>query len=106
MSLLNEVRELLKEENTEFGALHISTDNITFNPTIDTTDFTIKYPDDLDKDILEQALKLTEIKTRRELVDHALRELIRHKQQKKLLELKGKISWEGDLNEMREGRGV
>ncbi len=60
----------------------------------------------LDKAILEQALMLTEIKTRRELVDHALRELIRHKQQKKLLELKGKITWEGDLSEMREERSA
>lgn len=37
----------------------------------------------------------------RELVAFALRELVRHEQQKKLLTLKGKITWEGDLNAMR-----
>ena len=70
---------------------------------MDTT--TIRTNIVLDKQILETALKITNIKTRRALVDFALRELIRHKQQKKLLDLKGKITWEGDLKEMREGRG-
>lgn len=55
----------------------------------------------LDKQLLENALKETGLKTRRELVDYALRELIRHRQQRKLLELKGTIDWEGDLNVMR-----
>jgi len=47
----------------------------------------------------------TFLNTHRELFDFALRELLRHKQQKKLLSLKGKVSWEGDLEEMRSGRG-
>ena len=58
----------------------------------------------LNKELLEQALRVTKIKTRRELIDYALRELLRHKQQKKILELKGKINWQGDLDEMRAGR--
>ncbi len=57
----------------------------------------------LDKQLLAEALEVTNIKTRRELVDYALRELLRHKQQKKILELKGKIDWQGDLSEMRAG---
>ena len=59
----------------------------------------------LDSKLVEAGLKATGLKTRRELVDFALRELLRHKQQKKLLSLKGKVSWEGDLGEMRTGRG-
>ena len=59
----------------------------------------------LDSKLVEAGLKATGLKTRRELVDFALRELLRHKQQKKLLSLKGKVSWEGDLAEMRTGRG-
>ena len=39
----------------------------------------------------------------RELVDFALRELLRHKQQRKILLLKGKVNWEGDRAEMRTG---
>lgn len=56
----------------------------------------------LDKQLLNDALQATGVKTRRELIDHALRELLRHKQQYKLLDLKGKITWEGDLDAMRE----
>jgi len=59
----------------------------------------------LDSKLVEAGLKATGIKTRRELVDFALRELLRHKQQKKLLLLKGKVTWEGDLAGMRAGRG-
>lgn len=59
----------------------------------------------LDRKLVEAGLKATGLKTRRELVDFALRELLRHKQQKRLLELKGRVTWEGNLNEMRSGRG-
>ena len=59
----------------------------------------------LDSKLIEAGLKATGLKTRRELVDFALRELLRHQQQKKLLSLKGKVSWEGDLAEMRTRRG-
>lgn len=57
----------------------------------------------LDNKLVEAGLKATGLKTRRELVDLALRELLRHQQQKKLLSLKGKVIWEGDLAEMRTG---
>ncbi len=59
----------------------------------------------LDSKLVEAALKATGLKTRQELIDFALRELLRHKQQKKILSLKGKITWEGDLKQMRTGRG-
>ena len=55
----------------------------------------------LDAQLVATGLRLTGIKTRRELVDFALRELVRHERQKKLLALKGKIDWEGDLDAMR-----
>ena len=49
-------------------------------------------------------MRLTGIETQKGLVDYALRELVRRKEQKSILELKGKVSWEGDLNEMRKSR--
>jgi len=55
----------------------------------------------LDKNILEKALQTTGMKTRRERIDYALHELVRHGQQQKLLDLKGQINWQGDLDEMR-----
>ena len=58
----------------------------------------------LDEDLISKCLKITGIKTRRALIDHALRELLRHKRQKRILELKGKIDWEGDLESWRSAR--
>lgn len=55
----------------------------------------------LDTRLVNTAMEMTGLKTRRELVDYALREVVRHQQQMKLLELKGKIRWEGDLEAMR-----
>ncbi|RKX46225.1 MAG: type II toxin-antitoxin system VapB family antitoxin [Verrucomicrobia bacterium] len=59
----------------------------------------------LDSHLVEEGMKLTGLKTKRNLVDYALRELLRHEKQAKLLELRGKIDWDGNLDEMRAGRG-
>ena len=58
----------------------------------------------LDDKLVDKCMKTTGIKTQRALIDHALRELLRHESQTKILELKGKIKWDGDLNEWRKGR--
>jgi Arc/MetJ family transcription regulator len=58
----------------------------------------------LDEELVDNCLKATGIKTRKDLIDHALRELFRHEKQTKLLELKGKINWSGNLDEWRQGR--
>ena len=54
--------------------------------------------------LVEAGLKMTGLKTQRALVDYALKELLRRNTQKKILELKGKIHWEGDLDSMRQMR--
>jgi len=58
----------------------------------------------LDSQLVDEGMKLTGLKTKRNLVDYALRELLRHEKQAKLLGLRRKIDWEGNLDEMREGR--
>ncbi|OGT37710.1 MAG: transcriptional regulator of the Arc/MetJ class [Gammaproteobacteria bacterium RIFCSPHIGHO2_12_FULL_37_14] len=58
----------------------------------------------LDEKLVKSALKATKIKTRRALIDYALRELLRHAKQQGLLNLRGKIHWEGNLEASREGR--
>jgi len=60
----------------------------------------------LDDELVEKARSMTGIKTIRELVHHALRALVRHKRQRDLLKLRGNVSWEGDLDEMRRGRSA
>lgn len=58
----------------------------------------------IDEVLMKKALKATGIKTQKEVVDFALKELIRRESQKKILELMGRIEWEGDIKEMRKGR--
>jgi Arc/MetJ family transcription regulator len=58
----------------------------------------------LNEDLVAQGLQLTGLKTRRQLVDHALHEMVRHRRQKEILSLKGKIDWQGDLSTLRRKR--
>jgi len=58
----------------------------------------------INDDLMAEAMQLTGIKTKREIVEEALRLLIRTTQQKAVLGLRGKIRWDGDLQEMRQGR--
>jgi Arc/MetJ family transcription regulator len=60
----------------------------------------------IDEKLIKEGMKTTGIKTRRALVDYALRDLLRRESQKRILELKGKVHWQGDLSSMRKGRGV
>lgn len=58
----------------------------------------------LDDALIERCQRATGIRSPSALIDHALRELLRHGQQKKILELKGKIAWQWDLRAWRRGR--
>ena len=58
----------------------------------------------LDDDLIKQAKRRTGIKTTRELVDYALRELVRRRRQRDILKLRGAVDWEGDLDRLRTGR--
>lgn len=58
----------------------------------------------LDEKLVDRAKKLTGIKTTRGILERALRELVRQGDQRKILELEGKVAWEGDLDEMRRSR--
>ena len=59
---------------------------------------------DLDEKLVSNGLKLSGLRTKKELVNTALREFVRRKNQKKILELRGKILWQGDHEQMRQGR--
>ncbi len=58
----------------------------------------------LDEKLVGKGMRLTGIGTQKALIDYALRELVRRKEQKNILKLKGKIQWEGDLDELRKNR--
>ena len=58
----------------------------------------------IDQELMNEALELSGLSSRRELVNHALQELVRREKQKQILLLKGKVAWEGNLDDMREIR--
>ncbi len=60
---------------------------------------------DLDDQLVKEALSLTGIKTKRELVHTALRLLVAERKRKSLLDLRGKIEFAPgyDYKELRKG---
>lgn len=56
---------------------------------------------DLDQNMLEEFQELSNSKSKRETVHRALEEAIRLFKTRKLLEAKGSIEWEGNLEEWR-----
>lgn len=58
----------------------------------------------LDDKLVVKCQKATGIQTKKALIDFALQEILRHEDQKKILELRGEIQWEGDLKKMRNGK--
>lgn len=56
---------------------------------------------DLDEALVRQALKLSKLQTKKDVVNEALKHYVGWLKKKELLSLKGKITWEGNLKEMR-----
>lgn len=59
---------------------------------------------ELDEKLVSEAMKLARKKTKKELVNFALKDLVSRIKRKKLLELEGKVEWTGDLARMRKSR--
>ena len=55
----------------------------------------------IDDDLMADALKVTGSKTKREAVELGLKALIKLKKQENIRRFRGKLHWEGDLDEMR-----
>ena len=58
----------------------------------------------IDDELMAEAQRLTGIRTKKGVVHEALRLLVQMRKQAQVRELHGKLTWEGDLGEMREGR--
>jgi Arc/MetJ family transcription regulator len=58
----------------------------------------------IDDDLMNEALKATGLKTKKEAVELGLKTLIRLKQQAAIKDFRGKLAWEGDLADSRTGR--
>ncbi len=55
----------------------------------------------LDQDLIEEALELTGLKTKRAVIEEALRLLTQLKRQERVRTLRGRLHWEGDLDALR-----
>jgi Arc/MetJ family transcription regulator len=55
----------------------------------------------IDDQLMKDTLRLTGLKTKREVVELGLQTLLRLRQQAAIKELRGKLDWQGDLNAMR-----
>ncbi len=60
---------------------------------------------DLDEALIAKAMRLTGIKTKKEVVHLGLRELIRNARLRKVREHRGQFHWRGNLKKMREEEG-
>jgi len=58
----------------------------------------------IDDKLMSLALKTSGLNTKKEVVEEALRLLIKVKNQNKLKKFRGKLKWEGDLNKMRQDK--
>lgn len=58
----------------------------------------------IDDKLMSDALKATGFTTKKEAVEEGLKLLVRQNKQKKIRRLRGKLKWEGDLDELRGGK--
>jgi Arc/MetJ family transcription regulator len=59
---------------------------------------------DIDDELMAELMRRSHGKTKKAVVEEALRLLLELRQHEDIRSLRGKIHWEGNLDEMREGR--
>jgi len=55
----------------------------------------------IDDDLMEEALKASRLKTKKDAVEEGLKLLVQRKKQENIKDLRGKLHWKGDLENMR-----
>lgn len=55
----------------------------------------------IDDDLMGEALKVSGLKTKRQAIEEGLRLLVRTRRQARIQRLRGKLEWEGSLDDMR-----
>ena len=56
----------------------------------------------IDENLIQDVLNETGLKTKREAVERGLQLLLRLSRQARIREFRGKLRWEGNLNEQRQ----
>jgi Arc/MetJ family transcription regulator len=55
----------------------------------------------IDDDLMDEALKVSRLKTKKDAVEEGLKLLVQRKKQENIKELRGKLHWKGNLENMR-----
>ncbi len=55
----------------------------------------------IDDELMANAIKATGLTTKKEVVEQGLKLIVKQNQQQAVRKLRGKLNWEGDLDEMR-----
>jgi len=55
----------------------------------------------IDEKLINEAIKITGLKTKQEVIELGLKTLIKLKQQEKIKTYRGKLKWEDNLEEIR-----
>ena len=55
----------------------------------------------IDDELMNEAMTLSQIRTKKAVVETGLKLLVQIKKQEKIKTLRGKLKWDGDLNAMR-----
>ena len=55
----------------------------------------------IDEDLIKEAMELSNIKTKKAVVEFGLKLLVQIKKQEQIKNLRGKLIWDGDLETMR-----
>ena len=56
---------------------------------------------EIDDKLMKEAMKLSNLKSKKEIVNYALLELVKFHKRQSLKSLQGKVKWIGDLDKMR-----
>jgi Arc/MetJ family transcription regulator len=55
----------------------------------------------IDDELMNEAMTLSQLKTKKAVVETGLKLLIQIKKQERIKNLRGKLTWDGDLDKMR-----
>ena len=59
---------------------------------------------EIDEELVNEAMQLTHLKTKKEVVNFAIKELVQKTKKRNILKLEGKVDWTGNLAKMRKNR--
>lgn len=58
----------------------------------------------IDDDLMESALKVSGLRTKKDAIEEGLKLLVQVKRQKEIKRFRGKLKWDGNLDEMRRDK--